>query len=576
MGALKQQLFLYGVLLVAACDADSTSDTPGCDVLGHQLAVGESADDPSSCLRCTCHAAGEPGCVPLEGCTDAGARDAQAAPDRAVPADVAFVDAALDGAPIDVGPRPDAAQECDGDARHCENEVAVACEAGRLTRTACPEGRPCALGECVPEGPCGVGARGCGAQGAMVCEAGAWALGRACDDDQHCRAGECIAWACISPRDRASYVGCDFLAVELPNEENERPAIAVVLANHDLERPLRTTVRNEIGEIAALVATEEERDRRTNAVRTVTSSVRDAEGEVVLDEVVERAGLTYRAELGSQEMLLLSAWAEGMSDNPPDLTGARVRASAPVAVFSTHGCTDYPHGWSACDHVEEQLMPTDTWGGAFLLVPTLRRNPDADREVTYWKLLAEEIGTRVQFSVPYADLEPRAPGAPGVPDCGTLRVTPDTIELAAPGFCEFGTRAPVRIQGDGRLGVLGIVSGQQAAGGSPGDQAGDPAIFIVPPDRQYRRSYTFLAPDTYAHDFVTVIAPFEATIFLDGAPLDLKPATAIPGSDHAFLHVPIADGPHRLDGDQRFAIVVFAYDDYVSYAFAGGLDLGKE
>ena len=40
-----------------------------------------------------------------------------------------------------------------------------------------------------------------------------------------------------------------------------------------------------------------------------------------------------------------------------------------------------------------------------------------------------------------------------------------------------------------------------------------------------------------------------------------------------MFNVAVEAGVHRLEADAAFGIVVYAYDDYVSYAFTGGLDL---
>ncbi len=279
--------------------------------------------------------------------------------------------------------------------------------------------------------------------------------------------------------------------------------------------------------------------------------------------------------LDAQEMLTLMP--DDAAPATADLSGAVVRASRPVAVFSGHACTEYPHDARACDHLEEQLVPVDTWDGRFVLVPPVRRGGEDSDEAVYWKIIARDPGTRVRLSRPLADLEPHAPGAPGVPDCAALLADDTTLVFDDAIHCEFGTLQPVQLDADGPLMVLGVVSGQRTTGveSAYGAQAGDPSLFLVPPATQFRRDYVFLAPATYARDFVTVVTPPDSALVLDGAPVSLADATAVPGSDHLFVHLPLEDGPHRITGDRPFGILVFAYDDFVSYAFTGGLNLGK-
>ncbi len=260
-----------------------------------------------------------------------------------------------------------------------------------------------------------------------------------------------------------------------------------------------------------------------------------------------------------------------------DLTGAHIVSSEPVAVFSGHHCTYYPQDQGACDHLEEQLFPVDTWGTEFALAPAVLRAvlPDLATEATYWKLVARDEETRITLSVPFDQLEPRAPGFVGVPDCRDRLADPRTIVLGARETCEFGTRAGVGLSATAPIEVLGIISGSGSAGlGTP--RSGDPAIFLVAPERQFRPEYAFLAPTTFFNDYLTVTAFAGASITLDGEPVDMGDATAIAGTQRVFKHIQIDDGPHRVGGDRPFGILVFAFDEWVSYAFTGGLNLTKQ
>ena len=129
--------------------------------------------------------------------------------------------------------------------------------------------------------------------------------------------------------------------------------------------------------------------------------------------------------------------------------------------------------------------------------------------------------------------------------------------------------------------------------GLPGEgrHAGDPAMSAVPPSEQYRSQYTFLTPDTYHANYLSVIHPVGALLELDGVSMtpgamgtrgrtpyievDSEPV----GRENrwALTIIKVGEGAHSiqsLTGD-RFGIMAYAYDDYVSYAFPGGLDLAK-
>ncbi|MEE2788371.1 MAG: IgGFc-binding protein [Myxococcota bacterium] len=286
-------------------------------------------------------------------------------------------------------------------------------------------------------------------------------------------------------------------------------------------------------------------------------------------------GSTYEATLDANDVLLLAGTT--MNATNDDLTGADIEATGPIAVFSTHVCTSYPEKTAACDHLQEQLLPVSTWGGGFQLVPPRLRGGGGvlSREFTYWKIIGTDQATQLRFSVPFQQLQPQSPGFEGVPYCGDFLVDDRTAELDAGQHCEFGTQTAVQLQANGPIMVLGFMSGQNAVAGGllP---AGDPSVFVVPPDRQLRQDYVFMTPTTYASDFVTITTQPENEITLDGRPVGLDEAMPIPGSAYVVLHVPLStDGVHRIAGQTPFGILVYAYDNYVSYAFTGGLNLSK-
>ena len=102
----------------------------------------------------------------------------------------------------------------------------------------------------------------------------------------------------------------------------------------------------------------------------------------------------YTATLNQQETLLLRlrdrVAQEFEEVGPqPDLTGALITSDKPVAVFSGHECSNYPSTVLACDHLEEQLFPTEAWGREFMLVPPKERSANAPDERIYWKVVSK-------------------------------------------------------------------------------------------------------------------------------------------------------------------------------------------
>ena len=66
------------------------------------------------------------------------------------------------------------------------------------------------------------------------------------------------------------------------------------------------------------------------------------------------AGVAYTEALNTGQSYQL--------DQTGDVTGTTVTANHPISVYGFAQCTDIPEGFSACDHIDEQMPPTSAWG----------------------------------------------------------------------------------------------------------------------------------------------------------------------------------------------------------------------
>ena len=294
----------------------------------------------------------------------------------------------------------------------------------------------------------------------------------------------------------------------------------------------------------------------------------------------DEAGI-LRATLDRHEVLNV---AGGGAEPVIDLTGARVTASKPVAAFGAHTCTNIPYTQPACDHIESQLFPLETWGREFVLAPHKIRNPDpgpSSREGTYWKFVARDDDTQIQTGINVSRGSVLPPSGEGVPHCADFSDAPEggIFSLDSGEFCEFGTRDIFRAQSNRPIAVAGFMSGQNTVFDQVnwGDHAGDPSMFLVPPEDQYRISYTFLTPPTYHVSYITVIIAQGFHLTLDGEVIDPTDHDHQIMADGSVLmaHIEVEPGPHRIEAGRPFGLVVYGYDNYVSYSYTGGLDLTK-
>lgn len=271
-----------------------------------------------------------------------------------------------------------------------------------------------------------------------------------------------------------------------------------------------------------------------------------------------------------------------------DLTGALIEASAPLAVFGGHTCAYAPFASPACDHLESQLFPLETWGQRFMMAPLKLRQSsnqaENTREGTYWKFVARENYTEINVGIDINRPNVLGPADEGVQPCSEFASTPDaartgTFELNAGETCEFGTRELFVAEASHPIMIGAFLSGQNSVTNNAdwGSHAGDPSFYIVPPEEQYRSSYAFLTPATYFQSYVTVTTYPGNQITLDGAPVDLEAADYAFNSERGVIraHIPVDPGPHTIKGQFPFGIVVYGYDDYVSYTYTGGLNFKK-
>jgi hypothetical protein len=310
------------------------------------------------------------------------------------------------------------------------------------------------------------------------------------------------------------------------------------------------------------------------------------------------AGGTLTWTLAPFEVLNLESGAFGA-----DFTGSTVTASHPVVVFSGSQAADAPH-WTAlasryccADHLESQLDPVRTAGRRYVVA----RSPNRSRAVA--AAGASSVGA---FDEPeYVRIVAAVDGVTTVQT--TLDPPNDRFTLSGVGdFREIEFHRDFAIASDGALHLGQLQSSQDASGVPRGLPGGDPSLMVLPSVEQYRSDYVFLTPDKYIFDFFTVVAPAGTTLLFDGAPLPsdaCEKASAKPASDpttgapvsgawdvyRCQLSFPTIDltqpsgmqvgpgrqndGVHHLQASFPVLLTVYGFDNYVSYAYAGGTNL---
>lgn len=229
-----------------------------------------------------------------------------------------------------------------------------------------------------------------------------------------------------------------------------------------------------------------------------------------------------------------------------DLTGTSVVATQqsgicrPFAVFSGSMCANVPVTCPACDHIYEQMVPTDQWGTLFHTV--LMQNI-----ATYtYRILAEQNGTQVSING----------GAPITLNAGQNH----EVNAATTAVCITAT-LPVS--------VVQHMEGFNCAG------QGDPSMLELLPDERKSTSAfwsTVVSAQLTGHA-VSVALPTAniGQLTIDGAAV--SPALFQTYTDCAgwsYAKVPVTAGQHRIAASGGFIAYATGTGTGESYAFSVG------
>lgn len=242
-----------------------------------------------------------------------------------------------------------------------------------------------------------------------------------------------------------------------------------------------------------------------------------------------------------------------------NLSGSRVVADAPVAVFSGSVATSEPSTNTACcaDHLEHQMLPLTAWGSAYVAAPAASAQGSGN-DASMFRITGAADGTTLE----YAPVAPQ--GAP---------TSIDAYETVA-----FVTDVPfsVRSAGEEPFALAQFLLSNQSFGGL-GSRPGDPSMMLLAAVEQFQDHYVFLLPQGYDTNYVTVAAPVSAQLVLDGAPVPvaLTPMGQSGGVPWGYAHVTATPGPHIIEADVPFGIIVSGHAADVSYGYVGGSGVAK-
>jgi hypothetical protein len=313
------------------------------------------------------------------------------------------------------------------------------------------------------------------------------------------------------------------------------------------------------------------------------------------DEGLPEGG-TGSATLQAFEVLNLET-----GDFNADFTGSLVSADQPVVVFPGSEASDSPtystisDRYCCADHLEHQTPPIRTVGKSYVLAKMPNRtsaviaaggNIGEIQESEYYKIVSAQTGTThvtTTLSPPY-----------------------DAFDLVGQGAQEvIVSQNDFLLNASQPTMVLQVQTGQQQGGVPNGLPGGDPSTLFPSPQEQWRSDYILLTPDKYVFDYLVVVAPSSAQVYIDGLALDTTDSDVTPSDGLTSaqrgsptppfwtyryqLSYPIIDptqqppnnvqpgkqndGVHHIQADEPVGVIAYGFDSYVSYAYAGGTQL---
>ncbi|MFZ4580366.1 MAG: IgGFc-binding protein [Myxococcota bacterium] len=290
-----------------------------------------------------------------------------------------------------------------------------------------------------------------------------------------------------------------------------------------------------------------------------------------------------------------------------DLTGSRIQAYRPIAVFAGSEAANSPNtdrcingvceyqGWACetnadcpqtccADHIEEQLFPVDAWGTSYVATKLQPRGAEKDA----YRILASEDGTLVTTDPPQTAVPVLAAGGWFEFESSQDFVLQSNKPVLVGQFMA-STNAPNPNNDtcDGKFGGQKVCKASMEVGipwacskhvdcpniQEPTDaKVGDTAFVQNVPTGRWLKTYTFPTPDTYALHFVNLVAPANTQVLLDGQAVAAEAWQPV-AQGFVRARLQVAGGLHTVTAAVPVGLLVYGWSPYVGYAYPGGIRL---
>jgi ribosomal protein S11 len=239
-----------------------------------------------------------------------------------------------------------------------------------------------------------------------------------------------------------------------------------------------------------------------------------------------------------------------VSDGIPedDMTGTRVIADKPIAVFAGDSLTDVPDGGTpAGNPLAQEQLPVDQWGTNVVSLSFAGRlNGDT------YRVLAVSNNTVITITMTN----------------GTIVVT----NQAGTFYEKTNIDGPVWFQATKPIQVAQFANGN--AFDHPDTLEGDPCEILLPPAGHYLTMDTIATPDGFDENFLNLIVPQSATnsTYVDGSLVSASNFVAIGTSGYYGAQITVTNiGGHTVTSPQPVGVEVYGFGVADAYGYFGSL-----
>jgi hypothetical protein len=256
---------------------------------------------------------------------------------------------------------------------------------------------------------------------------------------------------------------------------------------------------------------------------------------------------------------VLELFTPGASDSDT-FSGTEIstKNNKAIQVLSGVACASIPEDVSPCGHIEDPVLPLETLGKDYVVPVLLGSNGMPAAHTIRVQSISDN--TALTF-------EPASFNGVTLNRGEVLEIPKVTVD--------------VRIASTTPCAVTQYLNGRgdfTKAGFDP-QNVGGPSQMSVVPSAQFRTDYSFVASPYYDLNFVAVIAPTGASVSLDQQPIAPDQFfTAVGASGMSVARsLPLLQNNrvHVIHADKPVGILVYGYNSYSSYTYAGGLDLKR-